>query len=84
MSILSPSRAPCRQSCHVSTYPLGGASMGGSDGGAWLNGDAAEAMACDAAMAPFVTGEVNPAMEDLVRLCVRLDQLHHHPGAGGK
>jgi Domain of unknown function (DUF222) len=56
------------------------ASAGGSDGGAWLEGDAAEAMACDAAMAPFVTGEVNPgALEDLIRLCVELDRLRHHP-----
>jgi len=55
------------------------ASAGGSDGGAWLDGDAAAAMACDAAMAPFVTGEVNPAaLQDLVRLCVQLDRLHHH------
>jgi len=46
---------------------------GGSDG-AWLDGDAAEAIACDAAMAPFVTGDVNvDALEDLVRLCVELD-----------
>ena len=30
-----------------------------SDGGAWLDGDAAEAIACDAAMAPIVTGDVN-------------------------
>ena len=30
-------------------------------------------------MAPFVTGEVNPAaLEDLVRLCVQLDRLGHH------
>ena len=59
------------------------ASAGGSDGGAWLDGDAAEAVACDAAMAPFVTGEVNPAaLEDLVRLCVELDRLRHHPGTG--
>ncbi len=30
-------------------------------------------------MAPIVTGEVNPAaLEDLVRLCVQLDQLRHH------
>ena len=35
-------------------------------------------------MAPFVTGEVNPAaLEDLVRLCVELDRLGHHPGAPG-
>ena len=50
------------------------ASEGGSVGGAWLDGDAAEAIACDAAMAPIVTGDVNPAaLEDLVRLCVELD-----------
>ena len=56
------------------------ASAGGSDGGAWLDGDAAQAVACDAAMAPIVTGEVNPdALEDLVRLCVDLDRLRHHP-----
>jgi hypothetical protein len=71
------------------------ASAGGSDGGAWLDGDAAAAMACDAATAPFVTGEVNPAaLDDLVRLCVELDRLHHprtnrgdtdvdHIGTGG-
>ena len=59
------------------------ASAGGSDGGAWLDGDAAAAMACDAAMAPFVTGEVNPAaLEDLVRLCVQLDRLRHHHRRG--
>ena len=59
------------------------ASAGGGDGGAWLDGDAAEAMACDAAMAPFVTGDVNPAaLDDLVRLCVQLDRLRHHPRTG--
>jgi len=46
----------------------------GSEGGAWLDGDAAEGIACDAAMAPIVTGDVNvDALEDLVRLCVELD-----------
>ena len=50
------------------------ASETGSDGGAWLDGDAAAAVACDAAMAPIVTGDVNvDALEDLVRLCVELD-----------
>ena len=35
-------------------------------------------------MAPFVTGEVNPAaLEDLVRLCVDLDRLRHHGTADG-
>jgi hypothetical protein len=58
------------------------ASAGGSDGGAWLDGDAAAAMTCDAAMAPIVTGEVNPAaLEDLIRLCVQLDKLRY-PDAG--
>ena len=59
------------------------ASAGGGDGGAWLDGDAAQAVACDAAMAPFVTGEVNPtALDDLVRLCVELDRLRRLPSAG--
>ena len=59
------------------------ASQGGGGGGAWLDGDAAEALACDAAMVPFVTGDVNPgALEDLVRLCVQLDRLRHDPRGG--
>ena len=48
----------------------------GVNDGAWLDGDAAGAIACDAAMAPIVTGDVNvDALEDLVRLCVELDRL---------
>ena len=58
------------------------ASETGSEGGAWLDGDAAEAVACDAAMAPLVTGDVNvDALEDLVRLCVELDR-HRRAGGG--
>ena len=50
------------------------ASGTGADDGVWLDGDAAEGIACDAAMAPIVTGDVNvDALEDLVRLCVELD-----------
>jgi hypothetical protein len=50
------------------------ASETGADDGAWLDGDAAEGIACDAAMAPIVTGDVNvDALQDLVRLCVELD-----------
>src|SRR5689334_22359557 len=50
------------------------AAEGGGDTGAWLDGEAAEGIACDAAMAPIVTGDVNvDALEDLVRLCVELD-----------
>jgi hypothetical protein len=63
------------------------ASEGGGDGGAWLDGDAAGGIACDAAMAPLVTGDVNvAALEDLVRLCVELDRLRRAGGedaAGG-
>ena len=54
------------------------ASEGGSDGGAWIDGKAARAMACDAIIAPVVTGDVDPGMlDDLVRLCVQLDRLDH-------
>jgi hypothetical protein len=50
------------------------ASETGASDGAWLDGDAAEAIACDAAMAPVVTGDINvDALDDLVRLCVELD-----------
>jgi hypothetical protein len=50
------------------------ASETGASDGAWLDGDAAAAIACDAAMAPIVTGDINiDALEDLVRLCVELD-----------
>jgi hypothetical protein len=50
------------------------ASETGSNDGAWLDGDAAEAIACDAAMAPIVTGDLDPGvLDDLVRLCVELD-----------
>jgi len=54
---------------------------GGDTGGAWLDGDAAAAIACDAILAPAVTGDVDPdAFEDLVRLCVELDRLWHGTG----
>jgi hypothetical protein len=45
----------------------------GGDGGAWLDGDAARAVACDAAITPVVNGDVNPAvLDDLVALCLQL------------
>jgi hypothetical protein len=57
------------------------ASVGGSDG-AWLEGDAARAFACDAAVTPVVLGEVNyPVMDDLVRLCAELARLNHAEAA---
>ena len=55
------------------------ASAGGGDGGAWLDGDAARGVACDASLTPVVTGEVDPAvLEDIVRLSVQLDKLRRH------
>jgi hypothetical protein len=60
------------------------ASETGASDGAWLDGDAAEAIACDAAMAPVVTGDVNvDALEDLVRLCVELDRLRRADDGDG-
>src|SRR4029077_15617218 len=59
------------------------ASETGANDGAWLDGDAAAAVACDAAMAPVVTGDVDvDALEDLVRLCVELDRLRRDDGDG--
>ena len=56
----------------------------GANDGAWLDGDAAAAIACDAAMAPIVTGDINvDALEDLVRLCVELDGSAARRGTAG-
>ncbi len=52
------------------------ASETGSDGGAWLDGRAAEAAACDASMTTVVTGDLDVSvLDELVRLCARLDRL---------
>src|SRR6476620_8063963 len=60
------------------------ASETGANDGAWLDGDAAAAVACDAAMAPVVTGDVDvDALEDLVRLCVELDRLRRDGDGDG-
>ena len=49
------------------------AAEGGGTGGAWLDGDSARAMACDASITPVVTGQAAPGiLEDLVALCVQL------------
>jgi hypothetical protein len=59
------------------------ASVTGSDGGAWLAGPPAQAVACDAILVPVVTGDIDVgALEDLVRLCVQLDRLDHHDHHG--
>ena len=60
------------------------ASASGSDGGAWLDGDAARGITCDASLTPVVTGDVDlAALDDLVRLCVQLDKLRHGDRGGG-
>ncbi len=60
------------------------ASETGSSDGAWLDGDAAGAVACDAAMSPIVTGDVNiDALDNLVRLCVELDRLRRSDDGDG-
>jgi hypothetical protein len=59
------------------------ASVGGSDGAAWLEGDAARAFACDASVTPVVLGEVNfPVLDDLVRLCAELARLNDAKATG--
>jgi hypothetical protein len=52
------------------------ASVATGDGGAWLEGDAAHAIACDAMIVPVVTGDIDPgAVEDLIDLCVCYHRL---------
>ncbi len=60
------------------------ASEGGGGDGAWLDGEAARAVACDASITPVVTGDVDPGvLDDLVRLCVELDRLEHGAAPAG-
>jgi hypothetical protein len=55
-------------------------SVSTGDGGAWLEGDAAREVACDAMIIPVVTGDIDPgAVEDLIALCVRFHQLRTQP-----
>ncbi len=55
------------------------ASVATGDGGAWLDGDAARAVACDAMIIPVVTADVDPgAVQDLIGLCVQYDRIRSH------
>ncbi len=59
------------------------ASVSTGDGGAWLDGDAARRVACDAMIVPVVTGDIDPgAVDVLIGLCVRYDRLRHQAPAG--
>jgi hypothetical protein len=52
------------------------ASVSTGDGGAWLEGDAARRVACDAMIIPVVTGDIDPgAVEVLIDLCVQYDRI---------
>jgi hypothetical protein len=52
------------------------ASVATGDGGAWLDGDAARALACDAMIIPIVTGDVDPgAVDELIVLCVQYHRI---------
>ena len=55
------------------------ASLRGSDGAAWLEGEAADGFACDASVTPVVFGTVNiGVIEQLIRYCLEL--AGHGPG----
>jgi len=57
-------------------------SVSTGDGGAWLEGDAARAIAFDAMIVPVVTGDIDPGpVEDLIALCVEYHQLRTQPAA---
>jgi Domain of unknown function (DUF222) len=52
------------------------ASVATGDGGAWLDGNKARAIACDAMLIPVVTGDVDHgAVEELILLCVQYHRL---------
>ena len=58
------------------------ASVSPGDGGAWLDGDAARSVACDAMLVPVVTCDLDPgAVEDLIGLCVLYDRTRGHAAA---
>jgi len=54
------------------------AAEAGGHQGLWLDGGAAQGIACGAPVTPVVVGEVNPAaFGGLIRLCAQLDRLQH-------
>jgi hypothetical protein len=60
------------------------AAEAGGHQGLWLDGDAAQALACDASVTPVVVGDVNPgAFDALVRLCIELGRFRPHGMSGG-
>jgi hypothetical protein len=58
------------------------ASVSTGDGGAWLDGDAARGIVCDAITVPVVTGDLDPtALEDLIAACVQYHRVRAQPAA---
>jgi hypothetical protein len=58
------------------------ASVATGDGGAWLDGEAARAIVCDAMLVPVVTGDVDAgAVEELIALCVRYHRIRTQASA---
>ncbi|MBV9444658.1 MAG: DUF222 domain-containing protein [Streptosporangiaceae bacterium] len=63
----------------------GGACVVAGDGGAWLEGPAAAAAACDAALIPVVTGDPDiTVLDDLVQLCAEYHRLRDKDTDPGK
>jgi hypothetical protein len=61
----------------------GAASVSPGDGGAWLDGDKARAVAGDAMLIPVVLGDIDPcAVEDLIELSVRYHQIRTQAAPG--
>ena len=55
------------------------ASVSTGDGGAWLHGDAAREIVCDAMIIPVVTADIDPAaVADLIAACVQYDRIRAH------
>src|SRR5579863_8031995 len=58
------------------------ASVSTGDGGAWLEGDAARTVACDAILVPVVTADLDlGAVDVLIGLCVEYDHLRRQEAA---
>ena len=52
------------------------AAVSTGDGGAWLDGDDARAVVCDAMIIPVVTADIDPgAVNQLIGLCVQYDRI---------
>jgi len=59
------------------------ASVRTGDGGAWLDGDAARKIACDAIIVPVVEGDLNlAAVEELIAACVQYHRIRSQAAAG--